>query len=82
MILLQKWNYETNKYEPFESPANDTFIWTSALDQPVDCANCGTTHRFGDMYTSRTIHTDTGFGYPVCEVCYEAETRTERGIKK
>ena len=32
---------------------------------------------YGDGYTSRTIHTINGFGYVVCEDCYDKERKEE-----
>ena len=78
MIELRKWNYETHTYEPFQSPAKHIAFLTDDMDAPTDCANCGTTIKFGDAYTSKTIHTPAGLGFPVCGDCYEAEVNAER----
>jgi len=32
---------------------------------------------YGDGYTSKTIHNSVGFGYPVCEKCYNKELEEE-----
>jgi len=77
MIELRKWNYETHTYEPFESPAKHICFMTENMDDPTDCANCGKTLPFGDTYTSKTIHTPAGLGFPVCSDCYEIEVNNE-----
>ena len=38
-----------------------------------DYAQCGKELKYGDTYTSLEIHTAMGFGYGVCEDCYEFE---------
>ncbi len=75
MILLQKWNYETHVYDPFESPAVILVIYSEDMVEACDCANCGKRMTFGDGYTSKTIHNHVGFGYPVCENCYSEEIK-------
>lgn len=72
-MILQKWNYETHEYEPFESPAINPKMYSEDMDELVDCANCGKELTFGATYTSRTIHNHVGFGYGVCEDCYQKE---------
>jgi len=43
------------------------------MDKIVNCANCGKELKFGECYTSKTIHTEIGMGYGVCEECYNKE---------
>lgn len=80
-MLLRKWNFDTHEYEPFDSPAKATFTYSANMDAPVDCANCGKAMTYGEGFTSRTIHTEIGFGYPVCEDCYNTEWEAERKSK-
>jgi len=72
-MKLSKWNYKTHKYEDFDSPAVNPSLYETDMSKMVDCANCGKTLEFGDMYTSKTIHTEIGLGYGVCSNCYEKE---------
>jgi transcription elongation factor Elf1 len=51
------------------------------LDEIINCADCGKQVTYGDCYTSLTIHTNTGMGYPVCEKCYEKEWEERRAVK-
>jgi hypothetical protein len=39
----------------------------------VPCAQCGRLHKYGEMYTSREVHTAYGFGFAVCRECYDDE---------
>lgn len=41
------------------------------------CPNCGKKVTFGSCYTSKEIHTPHGFGYAVCENCYNIERAIE-----
>lgn len=80
-MILKKWNFETHKYEPFDSPAIVISIYSEDMLECVDCANCGKRMTYGQGYTSRTIHNDSGFGYPVCDMCYEKEKEDELKAK-
>lgn len=72
-MILQRWNYDTHEYEPFESPAKVTTLYSQDMDKKVDCVSCGKPMTYGDGYTSKEIHNYVGFGYPVCEDCYNEE---------
>lgn len=76
-MILQKWNFKTHEYEPFESPAKVLSLYSEDMLAEVDCANCGKRMTYGEGYTSRTIHNHVGLGYPVCEDCYEIERKEE-----
>ncbi len=77
MYILQRWNYETQQYEPHISTAEILFLFTEDLDSPIDCASCGKRKVYGECYTSKTIHNNSGIGFWVCESCYEQELRDE-----
>ena len=78
--MVQKFNFKINKYEPYELPKGAKLY--DELDAQINCADCGKTMTFGEGYTSRCIHTQHGFGYPVCEKCYEKEWDEERKYRK
>ena len=48
--------------------------YSSDMDEFVRCPSCNKILKFGDGYTSRKITNKAGFGYCVCESCYEKET--------
>ena len=48
----------------------------------VKCAQCGKPVIYRESYTSRTIHSDYGFGYAVCPECYLKEWEEEGEILK
>lgn len=77
-MILSKWNFKTCVYEPYDSPAGIVSVFEEDLSAPCDCANCGKRMTFGEGYTSLTIHNDIGFGYPVCDECYEKEQQDRR----
>lgn len=47
--------------------------YSNDMDEIVACAACGKPLKFGDAYTSRKIQSNAGFGFAVCEDCYEKE---------
>jgi hypothetical protein len=75
--MAQKWNYKKHEYEPYDLPANCR-LYDADLSKKVACCQCGKEYEFGAMYTSREIHSEVGFGYPVCENCYKVETTKEK----
>lgn len=77
-MKLRKWNYETREYDLYEVPDDwELVLVTRDMEQHVNCAQCGKDMTFGEGYTSREVHTNVGFGYPVCEACYEDEVKRE-----
>lgn len=80
---MQKWNWETHEYEPYEVP-NDWYcpLYLDNMMAVVNCANCGQKMIYGIGYTSKEIHNDIGLGYIVCEDCYKAEWDRIREAEK
>ena len=75
MIDVRQWNYATKSYDPYILPVPDGkyILVTDDMDLPINCMSCGKEMTFGVGYTSKELHTQVGFGYPVCEQCYEKE---------
>lgn len=74
IILLNRWNRQKHKYEDYEVPVNwNVKSYCNDLEEIVNYAQCGKELKYGDTYTSLEIHTAMGFGYGVCEDCYEFE---------
>lgn len=48
------------------------------MKEIVNCPHCGKELEYGNCYTSLEIHTEMGFGYGVCEKCYEEEWNRRR----
>lgn len=78
MKTINRWNYDKQTYEPYEVP-DDWNVKSLAfdMDEIVNCPHCGQKVTFGSCYTSREIHTQSGFGYAVCESCYNTERALE-----
>lgn len=73
-MKAKKWNPKTREYHDYELPKNASVGFLSNnMDKEIACARCGKKMLFGDGYTSKQIHTEYGFGYAVCEQCYEKE---------
>lgn len=79
-MKLNKWNYEKHDYEEYEIPDNwECKTYSTNMEMPVNCPHCGKKVKFGDTYTSQEIHTDAGFGYAICEECYQKEMERRYG---
>ena len=81
--MVQKWNFKTRKYKDYEVPSGWYIsCYENDMEAAINCAECGNRMTFGEGYTSRTIHTEHGFGYSVCPKCYEAEWQAEKAARK
>ena len=76
---MKKWNYKTLEYEEYTVPDSwKVKTFSIDMDEKVNCASFGKSMKYDDGYTSRTIHTIRGFGYIVCEDCYNKDFEEER----
>lgn len=69
MSKALKWIDEKKEYIPYDLP-DGACLYTDNMEQEIACCQCGKKVKFGDCYTSRTIHTELGLGYAECEDCY------------
>lgn len=77
--MMQRWNPARKAYEPYHVPDSwKVSAYEDDMDKVISCARCGRDVTYGDCYTSRQIHTEHGFGYMVCDECYEKEWREEK----
>lgn len=81
MQYLNRWNYKTHTYDKVKVPEANYIVYTDDMEQLVTCPHCRKQFKFGDTYTSLEFHTNAGFGYPVCEKCYEKEWIKRRETK-
>lgn len=73
-MILRKWNNKEHTYEPYEIPDDwNCKTYSNDMEEVINCPHCGRKLKYGDSYTSLEIHTDMGFGYGVCEKCYQNE---------
>lgn len=71
---IDKWNCKKHIYEKQQIPDNwNCKTYSSDMNEIVNCPHCGKEIKFGDGYTSLEFHTGMGFGYVVCEECYDKE---------
>lgn len=78
MPFLNRWNYDKQTYEPYDVPDNwNVKSYSFDMNEIVNCPHCGKEVTYGSCYTSREIHTPHGFGYAVCEKCYDVERTRE-----
>ena len=82
-MIYRKWNYETHTYEPFEVP-NDKILklYCNDMEELVNCCQCLKEMKFGDCFTSMEVHNQVGFGYCVCEECYQEEWKRRKENKE
>ena len=82
-MVIGKWNYEKQDYEPYNIPDNwKTPLYCENMDEIINCACCGRKVTYGVCYTSREIQTGSGLGYPVCPTCHDAELARENTYNK
>lgn len=83
MATIRRWNYDKQAYEPYEVSDEWTVrSYSNDMDEIVNCPHCGRKVTFGECYTSKEIHTECGFGYAVCEECYDMERTWEKERRK
>lgn len=71
-IKARKYNTKLHKYEDVLLP-DECRTYEEDMEKMVPCAQCGRLHKYGEMYTSREVHTAYGFGFAVCRECYDDE---------
>ena len=81
-MMLQRWNYTSKRYEPFEVPDDREVTTLADAKTEISCACCGARLPFELSYTSLEIHTPSGIGYAVCRMCHESEIRLKLLSKK
>ena len=77
-IKAKKWHPSIKDYRPYKLPIDEVVMFTPDMNKIIQCAGCAKTISFGSSYTSLHIHNHAGFGYPVCEQCYNDEAKLER----
>lgn len=78
-MKINKWNFKLEKYELFEIPNNrKVCLYSDDIEQVIQCVNCGKELKVGESYTSLQYHSDMGFGYCVCDSCYQDEWALRR----
>lgn len=81
-MMLQKWDVASRRYRPYQVPDSwEVSTYETDLNKEINCAQCGCEISYGKTYTSREVHTEAGFGYCVCEDCYQAEMKRERAAE-
>lgn len=82
-MILKKWNYETHKYDDIELPDKlYVSLYENDMNVMVNCPHCLKPVKFGECYTSMEFHNWVGFGYAVCENCYNEEWERRRKFKE
>ena len=75
---MEKWNEEKGCFEPYEVPKHWTpRVCSSDKREFINCASCGKVIRYDKGKPSKFIINGIGFGYRVCQECYEKEVKKE-----
>ena len=74
--ILKKWNFAEHRYEDVENIWGIELIFEFGIK--TICANCKKPLLSNNGYTSNQWHTEIGFGYSVCEECYETERELDK----
>lgn len=78
-MFLQRWDYDLHDYVPFVVPTKwNVVIYGNNMDEIINCPTCGVELKLGDSYTSKEVHDNIGFGFCVCEKCYDEEWERRR----
>lgn len=81
-MMLQRWNYSTKSYEPFEVPDDRKAVISADAKEIINCACCGREIPYYLSYTSLEIHTSGGIGYAVCDYCHRSEIELKKLSRK
>lgn len=71
-MKVGKWNGKS--YDEYELPTGAR-LYGEDMDEIITCAGCEKQIKLGDGYTSLEIHTKMGFGFIVCDACYQQELK-------
>lgn len=74
--VIQKCDYHSHSYFSIAITSREPLnikTYSEDMNEIVNCAQCLKEIKIGDSYTSKEINTDLGFGFAVCEDCYEKE---------
>ena len=79
--IIKKWDYLSHSYFSIPITSRERLnikTYSEDMNEIVNCCQCLKKIRYGDTYTSNEINTDLGFGFAVCEDCYEKEWERKR----
>ena len=75
-MKLNRWNYKTHSYDLVNIPDEwKCSTYEYDMNKIINCPHCGDKFKVGEGYTSMEFHTKIGFGFIVCEKCYEEELK-------
>lgn len=64
-----KWIEHKQEYVDYVLPEGSCLI-SEDMNEIISCCCCGNKIKYGESFTSRQIHTSSGFGYAECGRCY------------
>lgn len=72
-MKVNRWDFEKHKYDIVNINPDWVVTTKGKLDWIVNCVNCGKTLLVENCYTSYQYQNSVGFGYLICEDCYNKE---------
>lgn len=78
-MRVNRWDFEKHEYDIIEVP--DNWIITTRGSSQCNCVSCGRKVYVDDCYTSYQYQDAIGFGYLVCEDCYNKEWELRKRCK-
>lgn len=76
MEIMQKWNPNKKEYTPYSIPKEWNWpMYTPNMGEEINCTSCWKETVFWVCYTSKQIHNEMLFWYPVCFDCYTKEKK-------
>ena len=72
-MKLRKWNYDKHVYEEHEVTDGWDCKWIINSKEVCNCCKCGKEVTLATSFSSLEVHNKVGFGYLVCEKCYQEE---------
>jgi hypothetical protein len=75
---MQKRDPVKREYFPYSIPKEWYCpLYLQDMETIINCISCWGEKTFWECYTSKHIHTEDWFWYPVCENCYNKEVKKE-----
>lgn len=81
-MIVGKWNYLKHDYDAYIIP-HGWRVKSFCVDdnEVINCVQCGKQIIAEDGYVSLEVHTPVGFGYLVCDTCYDEELKRRKKYK-
>ena len=81
-MTIRRWDWENKRYTVEAVPSDRrATVYCDDMERVIECVTCGRRVKVGETYTSMEVHNSMGFGYMVCEECYNEEMIRRFGVE-